>query len=146
MYWWAIGDHYDKTNTSIDGPYGGITGNIGTGQYSDTTYYTGWVSLAAPNEKNVFDPTMKLFGLGGGVSAYWGASRDDPSICTIVPADLGDMGRGGKLKIINKGTDGTTYYGEDATGYGNGGGACLGIDNGSVRGGAGSNGLVIIYV
>lgn len=146
LYWWAIGDHYDKTNTSIDGPYGGITGNIGTGQYSDTTYYTGWVSLAAPNEKNVFDPTMKLFGLGGGVSAYWGASRDDPSICTIVPADLGDMGRGGKLKIINKGTDGTTYYGEDATGYGNGGGAILSLDaNGTFRGGPGSQGLVIIY-
>lgn len=147
LYWWAIGDRYDKTNTSIDGPYGGITGNIGTGRYSDTTYYAGWVSLAAPNEKNVFDPTMKLFGLGGGVSAYWGASRDDPSICTIVPADLGDMGRGGKLKIINKGTVGTTHYGEDATGYGNGGGACLGTgNNGTLRGGAGSNGLVIIYV
>lgn len=147
LYWWAIGDHYDKTNTSIDGPYGGITGNIGTGQYSDTTYYTGWLSLAAPNEKNVFDPTMKLFGLGGGVSAYWGASRDDPTICTIVPADLGDMGSGGKLKIIANGTSGTTYYGENATGYGNGGGACLGAEsNGILRGGAGSNGLVIIYV
>ena len=146
LYWWAIGDHYDKTNTSIDGPYGGITGNIGTGQYSDTTYYTGWLSLAAPNEKNVFDPTMKLFGLGGGVSAYWGASRDDPTICTIVPADLGDMGSGGKLKIIDNGTSGTTYYGGNATGYGNGGGACLNASRGTARGGAGSNGLVIIYV
>ena len=146
LYWWAIGDHYDKTNTSIDGPYGGITGNIGTGQYSDTTYYAGWLSLAAPNEKNVFDPTMKLFGLGGGVSAYWGASRDDPTICTIVPADLGDMGSGGKPKIIDNGTSGTTYYGGNATGYGNGGGACLNASRGTARGGAGSNGLVIIYV
>ena len=146
LYWWAIGDHYDKTNTSINGPYGGISGNIGKGQYSNTTYYTDWLSLAAPNEKNVFDPTMKLFGLGGGASAYWGASRDDPTICTIVPADLGDMGRGGKLKIIDNGTSGTTYYGGNATGYGNGGGACLNVSSGIARGGAGSNGLVIIYV
>ena len=145
LYWYALRQSSSEGKT-LEGPYGGVSGNIGTGQYSDTTYYTDWVSLAAPNEKNMFDPSMKLFSLGGGAAAYWDSSSASPAISTIIPADLGDMGIGGELKTVKSGTSGTTYYGGAATGYGNGGGAILSLDaNGTFRGGPGSQGLVIIY-
>lgn len=145
LYWYALRQSSSEGKT-LEGPYGGVSGNIGTGRYSDTTYHTDWVSLAAPNEKNMFDPSMKLFSLGGGAAAYWGSSSASPAISTIIPADLGDMGIGGELKTVKSGTSGTTYYGGAATGYGNGGGAILSLDaNGTFRGGPGSQGLVIIY-
>lgn len=144
LYWYALSRFSGKTLLS---PYGGVSGCIGNGNYSDTDYYVFWLSLAAPNEKNIFDPSMKLFSLGGGASAYWGSSSPTPELVKIAPADLGEMGKGGELKIVKSGTSGTSYYGEDATGYGNGGGAIINQEGkGDFFGGKGSQGIVIIYV
>lgn len=131
--------------TLYEGPYGGVSTLVGVEYSGDNSYYSAWASAAAPNEKNTFDPTMKLFGLGGGLLAYMGSNATDPVVNRIKPADLGPMGSGGEATLVSSSISGVTYHGMDATGYGNGGGGCL-SRRGVPRGGTGSPGIIIIYV
>ena len=122
-------------------PYGGISCLLPYyDSYSYDTFYTAWASVLTPSEKNIFDPFMKVFGLGG--CAYRGSSTTK----IFKPTDLGDMGKGGDAKVFSGTSYHTTYYGGDATGYGNGGGACIVNDDSYAIGGKGSQGIVIIYV
>ena len=136
---------YSEDNRTMQAAYGGVSGNV---QSNTTASDAGWRSLAAPDEKNIFDPSLKLFGIGGSILASQGSSDDVPDVFTVAPADLGEMGSGGAAKVVNTTTSGVIYYGNNATGYGNGGGALLVEDRYNLeghRGGSGSQGIIIVY-
>ena len=97
----------------------------------------------------LFDPGLKLLSPGGFVSAKY-SSGEFINISQINPPDLGALGRGGQSKCeVNV----AKLVGEDATGYGNGGGSVLTAQNfapsfkptTTIRAGNGSPGIVIIY-
>lgn len=135
-----IADKLDETNLLV--PYGGVSALLPYYRsYSNDTFYSAWTSVLTPMEKNIFDPSMKVFGLGG--CAYRSSSKDAK---IFKPTDLGEMGKGGDAKVFSGTSYHATYYGGDATGYGNGGGACIVEDSSYAIGGKGSQGIVIIYV
>lgn len=137
--------HYVMLNVmETAAPYGGVSATIPfLSTYSSTTYYTSWASVLTPNERNIFDPNMKVFGLGGCV-----VGDTSRNIKIFAPSDLGNMGKGGEVTIVERPEYHVKYKGGNATGYGNGGGACLLKDdvNADALGGNGSPGIVIIYV
>lgn len=72
------------------------------------------------------------------------------SYSSIIPADLGDMGKGGLAVCRFVPSFNSTVKGGNATGYGNGGGGALiarnsGTDAGDAIPGNGSPGIIIIY-
>ncbi|OUP53970.1 hypothetical protein B5F17_01805 [Butyricicoccus pullicaecorum] len=137
--------HYVMLNVmETAAPYGGVSATIPFfDTYSTTTYYTSWASVLTPNERNIFDPNMKVFGLGGCV-----VGDTSRNIKIFAPSDLGNMGKGGEVTVVERPEYHVKYKGGNATGYGNGGGACLLKDdvNADALGGNGSPGIVIIYV
>lgn len=138
---------------TINAPYGGVSGIISQ-QSASPGMVADWISSAILGEKNIFDPSMKAFGLGGCVALKHYHNTSSPNIIyTAKPYPLGDMGIAGEAKTYFYSDDGTgkTYKGGNATGYGNGGGACLAVtddrtNNANIIGGDGSPGIVIIYV
>lgn len=136
-----------------NGPlYGGVSTIISyhlrSGGGYEASGVLAWRSAITIEEKNIFDPSLKLFSVGGMVYAYMRDDDDTPSIEILNPYDLGEMGSGGKPYYTT--SNNSTVYGKNATGYGNGGGGCLvqstsNIYNGVVVGGNGSPGIIIIY-
>lgn len=132
-------------------PYGGISGIL---DISFRTYYTGisaWLSSATESDKNMFDPTMNIFGLGECIALEYNGKISKKY--QTKAADLGSMGKAGEAKAYTfSGTgEGNTYKGGDASGYGNGGGACISctsnrLNESNTLGGNGSPGIIIIYV
>lgn len=135
--------------------YGGISGVIKFLSTSSGDYdVLSWKSALAPDEKNIFDPSLKVFGLGGSMSQYLGNGDTvgDEQPHPLYPYNLGEMGKGGDpfSKVIEGSGSGATYNGGNATGYGNGGGCCVvqttSYSDVSAVGGSGSPGVAIIYV
>lgn len=112
-----------------------------------------WLSSAVESDKNIFDFSLKAFGLGECVALEY---RDDATIrrqYQTKAVDLGSMGKAGTAKVYTFSGDGegNTYKGGNASGYGNGGGACIScttdrLNESTVLGGDGSPGIIIIYV
>lgn len=137
----------------VNSPFGGVSGLAGI-TFDDYDYgVVSWISTAVEEEKNIFLPTMKAFGLGECIALQY---RDDSTIRNqykTSAVDLGTMGKAGVAKVYTFTGDGkgSTYKGGDASGYGNGGGACMScttnrLNDSTTLGGNGSPGIIIIYV
>lgn len=137
----------------VNSPFGGVSGLAGI-TFDDYDYgVVSWISTAVEEEKNIFLPTMKAFGLGECIALQY---RDDSTIRNqykTSAVDLGTMGKAGVAKVYTFTGDGegSTYKGGDASGYGNGGGACMSctrnrLNKSTTLGGNGSPGIIIIYV
>jgi len=137
----------------VNSPFGGVSGLAGI-TFDDYDYgVVSWISTAVEEEKNIFLPTMKVFGLGECIALKY---RDDYTIedqYKTSAVDLGTMGKAGVAKVytFKDYGEGRTYKGGDASGYGNGGGACIsctayGSNKSITLGGNGSPGIIIIYV
>lgn len=137
----------------VNSPFGGVSGLAGI-TFDDYDYgVVSWISTAVEEEKNIFLPTMKAFGLGECIALQY---RDDSTIRNqykTSAVDLGTMGKAGVAKVytFTGEGEGSTYKGGDASGYGNGGGACMScttnrLNNSTTLGGNGSPGIIIIYV
>lgn len=137
----------------VNSPFGGVSGLAGI-TFDDYDYgVVSWISTAVEEEKNIFLPTMKAFGLGECIALQY---RDDSTIRNqykTSAVDLGTMGKAGVAKVYTFTGDGkgSTYKGGDASGYGNGGGACMSctrnrFNKSTTLGGNGSPGIIIIYV
>ena len=143
----------------LESPYGGISSLVAI-EFDDDCTREGvisWISDAVEADKNLFDPTMRAFGLGGCVSVSFNDSdtnANDTILLQTKAADVGDMGRAGEAQVHwldSSNGSGTTYKGGDASGYGNGGGACVSCstarrNDSTTLGGNGSPGIIIIYV
>lgn len=143
----------------LESPYGGISSLVAI-EFDDDCTREGvisWISDAVEADKNLFDPTMRAFGLGGCVSVAFNDSdtnANDTILLQTKAADLGDMGRAGEAQVHwldSSSGSGTIYKGGDASGYGNGGGACVSCstarrNDSTTLGGNGSPGIIIIYV
>ncbi len=137
----------------VNSPFGGVSGLAGI-TFDDYDYgVVSWISTAVEEEKNIFLPTMKAFGLGECIALQY---CDDSTIRNqykTSAVDLGTMGKAGVAKVYTFRGDGkgSTYKGGDASGYGNGGGACMScttdrLNYSTTLGGNGSPGIIIIYV
>lgn len=137
----------------VNSPFGGVSGLAGI-TFDDYDYgVVSWISTAVEEEKNIFLPTMKAFGLGECIALQY---LDDSTIRNqykTSAVDLGTMGKAGVAKVYTFTGDGkgSTYKGGDASGYGNGGGACMScttnrLNDSTTLGGNGSPGIIIIYV
>lgn len=137
----------------VNSPFGGVSGLAGI-TFDDYDYgVVSWISTAVEEEKNIFLPTMKAFGLGECIALQY---LDDSTIRNqykTSAVDLGTMGKAGVAKVYTFTGDGegSTYKGGDASGYGNGGGACMSctrnrLNKSTTLGGNGSPGIIIIYV
>lgn len=143
----------------LESPYGGISSLVAI-EFDDDCTREGvisWISDAVEADKNLFDPTMRAFGLGGCVSVSFNDSdtnANDTILLQTKAADVGDMGRAGEAQVHwldSSNGSGTIYKGGDASGYGNGGGACVSCstarrNDSTTLGGNGSPGIIIIYV
>ena len=143
----------------LESPYGGISSLVAIefDDYGTREGVISWISDAVEADKNLFDPTMRAFGLGGCVSVAFNDSdtnANDAILLQTKAADLGDMGRAGEAQVHwldSSNGSGTIYKGGDASGYGNGGGACVSCstarrNDSTTLGGNGSPGIIIIYV
>ena len=143
----------------LESPYGGISSLVAIkfDDYGTREGVISWISDAVEADKNLFDPTMRAFGLGGCVSVVFDDSdtnANDAILLQTKAADLGDMGRAGEAQVHwldSSSGSGTIYKGGDASGYGNGGGACVSCstarrNDSTTLGGNGSPGIIIIYV
>lgn len=143
----------------LESPYGGISSLVAIefDDYGTREGVISWISDAVEADKNLFDPTMRAFGLGGCVSVAFNDSdtnANDAILLQTKAADLGDMGRAGEAQVHwldSSSESGTIYKGGDASGYGNGGGACVSCstarrNDSTTLGGNGSPGIIIIYV
>ena len=137
----------------VNSPFGGVSGLAGI-RFDDYDYgVVSWISTAVEEEKNIFLPTMKAFGLGECIALQYPDGYTTGNQYKTTAVDLGTMGKAGVAKVYTFRGDGegSTYKGGDASGYGNGGGACMScttnrLNESTTLGGNGSPGIIIIYV
>lgn len=137
----------------VNSPFGGVSGLAGIRFYDYDYGVVSWISTAVEEEKNIFLPTMKAFGLGECIALQYPDDSTTGNQYKTTAVDLGTMGKAGVAKVYTFRGDGegSTYKGGDASGYGNGGGACMScttnrLNESTTLGGNGSPGIIIIYV